>query len=233
MGRRQDPRPHPHAPLRNGRVRRDSGVRNRPRPRGVPSHRAHGAVRELGQDPHDGPALLGRRDGAGGQGHGALDWSPVVLHPAHRLLRLRRDGPQHAAVLGRRGHRVLAVGCVPGRRRGPQGCAHEDQLVDPPRPQHHAPCGQDHGQLRQQLVGQGRGPQGRLRRSHHAQPAGARRRVHRREHLRQPQWPVHHSAAVVRSARRHHAELGVDHRSRPRVRGRGGRHRPQRPLHRG
>jgi len=38
----------------------------------------------------------------------------LVLHPPDRLLRLRRDGPQHHPVLGRRGHRVLAVGRVPG-----------------------------------------------------------------------------------------------------------------------
>ena len=37
----------------------------------------------------------------------------VVLHPADRVLRLRRDGAQHAAVQGRRRDRVLAVGRVP------------------------------------------------------------------------------------------------------------------------
>ena len=42
----------------------------------------------------------------------------AVLHPPDRLLRLRRDGPEHAAVHGRRGHRLLAVGRLPGRRRG-------------------------------------------------------------------------------------------------------------------
>ena len=48
----------------------------------------------------------------------------VVLHPPDRLLRLRRDGSQHAAVLGRRGHRLLAVGRLPRRRRGrPRACA--------------------------------------------------------------------------------------------------------------
>ena len=48
---------------------------------------------------------------------------PVVLRPPDRLLRLRRDGAQHAAVHGRRGHRLLAVGRLPRRRRGrPRAC---------------------------------------------------------------------------------------------------------------
>ncbi len=93
----------------------------------------------------------------------------VVLHPPHRLLRLRRDGPQHPALLGRRVHRLLAVGRVPGRGGGDQGRAHEDLVVAPPRPQHHAAGGQDHRQLRELVAGQGRGPQGRLRRGHHVE----------------------------------------------------------------
>ena len=47
-----------------------------------------------------------------------VDRLAVVLHPADRVLRLRRDGAQHAAVQGRRVDRVLAVGRVPRRRRG-------------------------------------------------------------------------------------------------------------------
>ena len=47
----------------------------------------------------------------------------VVLRPPDRLPRLRRDGAQHAAVHGRRGHRLLAVGRLPRRRRGrPRAC---------------------------------------------------------------------------------------------------------------
>ena len=53
-----------------------------------------------------------------------VDRAAVVLHPADRLLRLRRDGPQHAAVHGRRGDRLLAVGRLPRRRRRrPRACA--------------------------------------------------------------------------------------------------------------
>ena len=35
---------------------------------------------------------------AGDEGHRALDRTAVVLHPADRVLRLRRDGAQHVAV---------------------------------------------------------------------------------------------------------------------------------------
>ena len=76
--------------------------------------------------------------------------------------------------------------------------------LDPPRPQHHAPGVEDHGQLRQLVAGQGRGAQGRLRRGPDAQPAGVRVRVHRRERLRGPQGPVHHPAAVVGRPGGHH-----------------------------
>ena len=48
---------------------------------------------------------------------GRLDRPALVLRAADRLLRLRRDGPQHPAVHGRRRHRLLAVGRLPRRRR--------------------------------------------------------------------------------------------------------------------
>src|SRR5204862_413077 len=80
----------------------------------------------------------------------------VVLHPADRVLRLRRDGSQHAAVHGRRVDRVLALGRVPRRRRGEQGRAHEDLVVDATRPQHDAAALQDHRELRELVAGQGR-----------------------------------------------------------------------------
>ena len=62
----------------------------------------------------------------------AVDRPAVVLRAPDRLPRLRRDGAQHAAVQGRRRHRLLAVGCLPRRRRRHQGRAHEDLVVDPP-----------------------------------------------------------------------------------------------------
>ena len=131
-----------------------------------------------------------------------------LLHPADRLLRLRGDGPQHAAVLGRRVDRLLAVGRVPRRRRPHQGRAHEDQQLDAPRPQHDAAGGQDHWQLRELQPGQGRGAQRRLRRGAHAEPAGVHLRVHRREHLRGAPRPPDHPAAERRCARGHHPGHG-------------------------
>ena len=166
---RQDPRPHPHAPLRHRRVRGHPRLRDAPGPWHLPAHRPHHAPVQLGPHPHDGPALHARGDRPGVQGHGAGHRPAVVLRAADRLLRLRRDGAQHAPVRGRRRHRLLAVGRLPGRGSHAQGRAHEDQLVGAPRPQHHAAGLQDHRQLRQLLAGQGRGAEGRLRRGHHAQ----------------------------------------------------------------
>ena len=141
-----------------------------------------------------------------------VERAAVLLRPPDRVLRLRRDGAQHAAVHGDGRDRVLAVGCVPRRRRGHQGRAHEGQLVDPPRPQHDAAVGQDHRQLRELVAGQGRGAEGGLRRGRHAQPGGLRERVHRREHLRRPQRRAHHAADRGRRARGHHPGLGDDDR---------------------
>ena len=117
----------------------------------------------------------------------------------------------------------VAIACWPwgaylGDEGVEQGRAHEDLVVDAPRPQRHAAGGQDHRQLRQLLAGQGRGAQGRLRRGHHAQPAGLRERVHRREHLR-----ACATARIITPPRRagrprgHHPGLGDDDRPRPRL----------------
>ena len=91
----------------------------------VPPHRPHRAAATTRRQilmmelPYSVDELV-----AGHQGHRARHRAAVVLHPADRLLRLRRDGPQHAAVLGRRGHRLLAVGRLPRRRRrSPRACA--------------------------------------------------------------------------------------------------------------
>ncbi len=158
---------------------------------------------------------------AGHQGRGAGLGPALGLHPPHRLLRLRGDGPQHAAVHRGRGHRLLAVGRLPGRRRRlGQGRAHEDLVVDAPRPQHDAPGVQDHRQLRELVAGQGRGAQGGLRRGHHVEPPGLRQRVHRREHLRRPRRGAHHPARGRRCPGGHHPGLGHDHRARPRLRDR-------------
>ena len=143
---------------------------------------------------------------AGDEGHRAVDGSAVVLHPADRVLRLRRDGPQHAAVHGRRRDRVLAVGRVPRRRRRVQGRAHEDLVLDAPRPQHDAAAVEDDRQLRELVAREGRGAEGRLRRGDHAQPRRSRVGVHRREHLRGAPRRADHAAdrrpARCRASRR-------------------------------
>ena len=146
-------------------------------------------------DHGDGDPVHRRRARRRHEGDRRLDRSAGLLRATDRLLRLRRDGPQHAAVHRRRGHRLLAVGAVPRRRRARPGRADEDLVVDPPRPQHDAAGGEDDGQLRQLVARQGRGAEGRLRRGDHAGPERPRRRVHRREHLRRAQRHHHHAAA--------------------------------------
>jgi hypothetical protein len=230
VGRRPHPHPDPHAPLRHGRVRGHPRLRDRPGPGRVPPHRPHRAAVPLSPDPRHGDPLHGRGARAGHQGDGGQHRSPRLLHPPHRVLRLRRDGPQHAAVLGGRLDRVLAVGRLPRRRRPHQGRADEDQQLDAARPQHDAAGVQDHRQLRQLQPGQGGGPQGGLRRGAPPEPAGVRGRVHRREHLRGPARSPHHAAAVGRRPRGHHAghgdPAGQGHGLRRRVR----RAHAERPL---
>ena len=165
-------------------------------------------IAAVGADPDDGPALLGRRDGPGGEGHGAGHRPALLLHPPDRLLRIRRDGPQHPAVRGRRGHRLLAVGRLLGRRRADQGRADEDLVVGPPRPQHHAAGRQDDRQLRQQLAGQGRGAQGRLRRGHPAEPGGFVPSAP----ARTSSWPARHGKLILA------APVGAPSRASPRTR---------------
>ena len=104
----------------------------------------------------------------------AGDRAARLLHPPDRVLRLRRDGAQHVAVQRRRGHRLLAMGRVSRRRRGHQGRAHEDQLVDAPRPQHHAAGGEDHRNYVNSSLAKVEALEGGLRRGDHAQPAGPR-----------------------------------------------------------
>ena len=62
----------------------------------------------------------GRRADRRDQGHRRVDRTRRVLRPPAGVLRLRRDGAQHAALQGRRRHRLLAVGAVP--RHDDDGC---------------------------------------------------------------------------------------------------------------
>ena len=97
----------------------------------------------------------------------------------------------------------------------------EDLVVAPPRPQHHAAGRQGHRHVHQLLHGQGRGPQGGLRRGRHALAPGQRQRVHRREHLHREAGgrssPRPTSAGALEgitqdSVRRIAEDLGVDYR---------------------
>ena len=105
--------------------------------------------------------------------------------------------------------------------------------LDPPRPQLDAAGGQDHGQLRELVAGQGRGAQGGLRRGHHAQPAGVRVSectgenifVARKGRFISPPLSSGALEGITQST-------VIHHRRRPRLRGRRRRAGPHRPLHR-
>ena len=110
---------------------------------------------------------------------------------------------------GQRGHRRLALGHLPRRRRRGQRHPAEGVVVAAPRPQRRAHRGQGDGHVRELVAGQGRGPEGRLRRG---RPAGARRPgvgVHGREHLRRAGRTHRHPADLgVRRPGGHHPGLG-------------------------
>jgi branched-chain amino acid aminotransferase len=160
------------------------------------------------QDHRDGDPVLGRRARRGHQGPCASTGLPSCYI---RPIAYYGYGEMGLNTLPCKVD--VAIACWPwgaylGDDAVDQGRADEDLVVDPPRPQHDAAGGQDHRQLREQLAGQGRGAQGRLRRGDHARPERPRRRVHRREHLRRAQRGDPHAAAVGRRARGHHPELG-------------------------
>ena len=89
---------------------------------GVPPHRPHPPAVRQRQGVPDRHPVHARRADRGGQGDDPGQRARRLLHPAPRLPRLRRDGPQPAAVPGQRVDRGVAVGHVPGRR-GPRATA--------------------------------------------------------------------------------------------------------------
>ncbi len=111
------PRGNPHAALRHRCVRGHPCLRDVAGAGRVPADRPHRAPPQLGQDPRHVDPVHGRGAGRGHQGDGRLDRAAGLLRAPDRLLRIRRDGSQHDAVLGRRGDHVLAVGCLSRRRR--------------------------------------------------------------------------------------------------------------------
>ena len=112
LGRRQDPHPHPHAALRHAACSRASAP-TRPT-QGPAVFRLTDHIKRLlqqRQDLHDrhpvhGRASWSRRPRTTVRANGLA----VLLHPADRLPRLRRDGPQPAAVPGERVHRRAGRG---------------------------------------------------------------------------------------------------------------------------
>ena len=102
LGRRQDPRPHPHAALRLRRVRGHPRLRDDAGPGRVPADRPHPAPVRQRQDLRDRHPLHGRAADRGHEGDRAGQRAAVLLHPPDRVPRVRRDGPQPAAVPGER-----------------------------------------------------------------------------------------------------------------------------------
>ena len=168
----------------------------------------------------------------GDQGDGAGQQHRGLLHPAADLPGLRRDGPQPVALHRQRLDRRLAVGHLP-RRGGHQARRPlQDRLLAPPGPEHDPAGGQGHRPVRQLQPGQGRSPQGGLRRGHPPEHSGPRVGVHRREPVHRQGRANHHAPALGGGARRHHPRLHHGDRPGSGVRGGGGEHSPQRPLHR-
>ena len=176
VGRRPDPRAHPHAALRHGRVRGHPRLRDRPT--GPAVFRLTDHIERLfnsAQHHDDGHPVHGRRAREGREGHGAR-------RPACRRATSGRSRTTATARWGSTRCRARST-CRSRAGRGAPTSAttrvskgvrmkisswtRHDHNTMPPR-------GEDHRQLRQLVAGQGRGAEGRLRRGDHAQPARAR-----------------------------------------------------------
>ena len=100
----------------------------------LPPRRPRLPLRPDGADADDEAALRRGRDLRGHQDDGARDRPRRLLHPADRLLRLRRPGHQPAHLRGPCRHRSLALGRLPRRRRHRGRRPGEGQLVGAQRP---------------------------------------------------------------------------------------------------
>ena len=135
LGRRQDPRALPRAALRHRCIRGHPRVRDRPRSRRVAHGRAPPPPLPLREAVSPGHPVLGRSGRRGDEGRDPRERLAVVLRPAARDPRLRRDGRQPAQRAGERHHRRVAVGRVPRRGRARAGRADQDQQLAPERPE--------------------------------------------------------------------------------------------------
>ena len=232
MGRGEDPRPHARAALRVGRLRGHPRLQDRSRRGRLSPHRAPRAPASLGQAVLHGASVHGRRARPGDARRDQGQRARGLLHPPAGLPRVRRDGPLPAARAGRRGHRRVALGRLPRRRR--RQARHPRQGVELPGPRAHAARarGQGHRAVPQQHPRQGRGHERRLRRGDHARRRRARVRGLGREPLPRPRRRPVHAVPDRRRARGHHPRHGAAHRRRRGHRGARAHAGAQRPRDR-
>ena len=145
----------------------------------------------------------------------------VLLHPADRVLRLRRARRLDAGQPGRDGDHELAVGRLPRRGLADEGHHGEDLVLDACRAERDSARVQGDGDLPQLDARDDRGAARRLRRGDPAHRPGHDRRRPRREHLRRQGRRDPHAAALDLDPAGDHARLGDPDRAGPRLRRRG------------
>ena len=166
----------PRGALRQRGLRGDPGVRDRSRPGGLAPRRAPEAPVPLGEAVPHGDPVLDRGDHRGDEGRDPRQRAGRVLRPPAGAPRVRRDGREPAERPGQRVHRGLALGRLPGRGRARAGRAHQDLSLAAELPERAAVRGEGHRPVHQRRARQGREPQGRVRRGHHAERAGVHHR---------------------------------------------------------
>ena len=117
-----------------------------------------------------------------------LDRAAGVLHPADRVLRLRRDGAQHAAVHGRRAIACWPWGAVPRRRRASTKGVRM-KISSWTRHDHNTmpPASKTTGNYVNSSLAKVEALKAGYDEAIMLTPQRPRGRVHRREHLRRPQ----------------------------------------------
>ena len=183
-------------------------------------------------DHDDGDPVHGRRARAGDQGHRALDRAAVVLHPADRVLRLRRDGSQHVAV-----QVDVAIACWPwGAYLGDDAVSKgvRMKISSWTRHDHNTmpPLSKTTGNYVNSSLAKVEALKAGYDEAIMLNPDGLVSECTGENIFAARRGVLDHAAGVGGRAARHHAGLGHDDRARPRLRG--ARRRPvaQRPLRR-